>query len=179
MWVVLFIELSIISNTINHLFVAIFSYLDHFTIGEWRALKGIIIGIVISILVLGCGNFALLNYAILIFERSGAHINPYISSIMLFVAQIIGCICSTGLADKLGRKFLIIVSLVGSAIGLITLAVYLHLMEHGVDTQLFTWIPVASLSFAIFIGSAGIVPLGAICTIEQLPSKVRTQSSWK
>lgn len=131
----------------------------------------------ISILVLGCGNFALLNYAILIFERSGAHMSPYVSSIMLFVAQIIGCICSTGLADKLGRKILIIISLVGSAIGLTTLAVYLHLMENGVDTQLFTWVPVASLSFAIFIGSAGIVPLGAICTLEQLPSKVGTPFS--
>lgn len=141
-------------------------------IDEWRALKGIFIGTVLAILMIASANFTLLNYSILVFERSGAHINPYTSSVMLFIAQIIGCICSTGFADKLGRKFLLVVSLLGSAIGLSTLAVYLYSVENGVDTNLFTWIPVASLSFTIFIGSAGIVPLGPICTIELLPYRV-------
>lgn len=117
-------------------------------------------------------NFSLLNYAILVFQKSGTDISPTISSVMLFIAQIIGCLCTTGLADKLGRKILLIVSLLGSAIGLSTLALYLYLMENGVDTHLFTWIPVVSLSFAIFIGSAGIIPLASLCTIELLPFKV-------
>lgn len=117
-------------------------------------------------------NFSLLNYAILVFQKSGTDISPTISSVMLFIAQIIGCLCTTGLADKLGRKILLIVSLLGSAVGLSTLALYLYLMENGVDTHLFTWIPVVSLSFAIFIGSAGIIPLASLCTIELLPFKV-------
>lgn len=117
-------------------------------------------------------NFSLLNYAILVFQKSGTDISPTISSVMLFIAQIIGCLCTTGLADKLGRKILLIVSLFGSAIGLSTLALYLYLMENGVDIHLFTWIPVVSLSFAIFIGSAGIIPLASLCTIELLPFKV-------
>lgn len=121
---------------------------------------------------IGCGNFALMNYAVLIFLRAGAQINPYYATVMLFIGQICGCVCSAGLADRLGRKILIIVSLVGSAIGLVTIAVYLYLTEIGVETQSFTWIPVVSLSLGIFSGSAGIVPLSAIFTIEQLSPKV-------
>lgn len=139
------------------------------------ALKGIFIGIVISIARVGCGNFVLFNYSMLIFARVGAHINPYYATIMLFVAQIIGCSCSAGLADKVGRKIMIITSLFGSALSLITLSVYLHLTENGVNTEFFRWIPVVSLSLAIFIGSAGILPLSSMFTIEQLPSKVCKQ----
>lgn len=139
---------------------------------DWHVAKGIIIGIVIAILIISTASLSLLSYSILIFERSGAEINPYMSSVMLFVAQIVGCLCSTGLADKLGRKIMMSVSLAGTAIALSTLSLYLYLTENGVDTQSYTWIPVASLSFAIFIASAGIIPLGQLCTIELLPAKV-------
>lgn len=126
----------------------------------------------LGILVISSGNFILLNYAILVFTKSGAEINPYKSTVMLFIAQVVGCLCTTELADRLGRKILIVVSVIGSAIGLLTLAAYMYLAENGVDTHLFTWIPIASLSFVIFISAAGIIPLSNLYTIELLPYKV-------
>lgn len=126
----------------------------------------------LAILVVSTGNYILLNYAVLVFTKSGADLSPCTSTVMLFIAQICGCLCTTELADRLGRKILIVVSVIGSAFGFLTLAAYLHLVENGVDTHFFTWIPVTSLSLVVFISAAGIAPLCNLYTIELLPYKV-------
>lgn len=106
------------------------------------------------------------------FAKVGTHLDPYMSSIMLAVAQILGSIATTYLADKLGRKMLILVSLMGSACGLLVTALYYYLTLNGYDLSAFAWIPVASLSFVIFISAAGITPLMDVCAVEYLPKKV-------
>lgn len=110
----------------------------------------------------------------MIFEKAGTSLDPYISTIMLAVALILGSIFTTTLADKLGRKFLNIISLLGSAIGLFAVSLYHYLNINGFDLTAFDWVPVVSLSFVIFISSTGIIPLSLICSVEYLPPKVLT-----
>lgn len=140
---------------------------------EPKAIKGLLFGIILGWLTQFPGGIAFLNYAVIIFEKSGASpIDPYISSIILAVAQLFGCFFSTKLADSLGRKLMMIISFMGCAIGLFVFALYLYLNQNGYDLSVFSWLPVASLSFIMFIASAGVYTLYSVCFVEYLPTKV-------
>lgn len=118
------------------------------------------------------GCFILITYASSIFARTNIDINPNASAVLLAIAQLGGNLISAKLSDKLGRKVLIIVSLGGSALCLLTAATYLYLEGNGFELTFVRWTPVIALSFSIFIASAGIIPLTTICTVEVLPLKV-------
>lgn len=123
----------------------------------------------------GCPTF--LTYTLLIFEKSGASfMDAYVASNILAAAQLVGGICSTQIADKLGRKLSMIISFLGSAIALLILTIYLYLNQFGYDlTTSYPWtavIPVASIAFTMFISSAGVLALFAVCFVEYLPTKV-------
>lgn len=137
-----------------------------------RVLKGLAIGCALNSFVQFSANYTIISYATMIFERTGTSIDPYISTIVLALALIVGSLVTTYLADILGRKILNIASLVGSAVGLFALAIYhyFHIKDH--DLTSFTLVPVLSLSFVVFISSAGIVALAYVCGVEYLPQKV-------
>lgn len=140
--------------------------------GERNAIKGILIGIVLTLLNQLTGCYVFLTYAVMIFAKIGTSVDPYTSTIILGIVQIAGTLLTTQLADKLGRKVLLNISLVGSVLGQLALVAFLYLDKLGFDVTLFSWVPVASTGFVIFIASVGIVPLLAICTVEMLPPKV-------
>lgn len=108
----------------------------------------------------------------MIFEKVGKSLDPHISSIILAVALIFGSLATTYLADILGRRVLNILSLMGSAFGLLSMSIYHYLYVKDFDLSGFSWVPVISLSFVIFISSAGIVSLAFVCSVENLPTKV-------
>lgn len=117
-------------------------------------------------------NHTIKTYAVMVFTRAGADMDPYVSSIMVALALIFGALLTTYLADSLGRKILNFGSLFGSAIGLFTVSIYHYLNINGYDMSNFHWVPVLSLSFVIFISSAGINALAYVCSVEYLPLKV-------
>ncbi|XP_055295134.1 facilitated trehalose transporter Tret1-like [Sitodiplosis mosellana] len=118
--------------------------------------------------------FTIISYAVTVFEKAGTSINPYASSIVLAVALILGSLATTYLADRLGRKLLNLISLMGSAIGLFATSLYHYLYMNGIDLSALAWMPVINISLVIFISSAGIMPLTFICSVENLPKKIRT-----
>lgn len=84
-----------------------------------------------------------------VFKEAGAtNINPHISSVSLAVLQLIGNLCTTALSDTLGRRKLLIISLLGSAIGTFAFALYCYLRSIGTDVLAFEWVPVVALGSA-------------------------------
>lgn len=142
-------------------------------VGERGAISGIMICILLAIATQVTGALAIISYAHIIIQRSGAMIDPFLPSIIMAVLQIVGSLCTAQLVETLGRKILMIISLTGSGFGLLTLALYLYLNENGFDLSAFSWVPVTSLSFIVFIASAGIISLANVCSAEHLPSKVK------
>lgn len=140
--------------------------------GNRNSIKGISIGIVLTLLNQTTGCYTFLTYAVMIFAQIGANVNPYTSTIILGVVQIAGSLLTTQLADKLGRKALLIISLVGSVFGQLALAIFFYFDKLGCDVAFLSWVPVASTGFIIFIASVGIVPLMSICAVEMLPPNV-------
>lgn len=111
-------------------------------------------------------------YSVVIFQESGTHIDPHISTIILGAVQVIGNLSSTSLVETLGRKLLLTVSMAGCTFGLSAMATYAYLVSLGFDLVVVQWIPVVSLCFVIFSSSVGIAPLLMLCIVEILPSEV-------
>lgn len=137
-------------------------------------MKGLGTAITLTIFSQCTASLPFVNYAVTIFDKSGTSLNSYFSSIMLATSLLLGSISSNVTADKLGRKLLNFISLVGAAIGLFAMSAYQYFNISGYDLSAYAWIPVACLSFVIFISSAGITPLAVVCSLECIPLKVQT-----
>lgn len=120
-----------------------------------------------------CGIFAMLMYTATIFAESGSSLTPNMSAIVVGLIQLIGAYISTVLVDRAGRKFLIGISATGAGIGLTILGTYSYLKTLGYTLESFTWIPITSFSFVIFIASWGVLTLPFLVISEIMPEKVK------
>lgn len=109
----------------------------------------------------------------MIFDEAGSSMSPNISSIVVGAIQVVGVYCSTLLVDRAGRKFLMVSSAFGCALGLFAFGGYDLLKHQGVDVSEFTWIPLASFSFVIFVANLGVVSLPFLVMTEVAPLKIK------
>lgn len=113
------------------------------------------------------------SYAVVIFSEAGAkYVDPHVSAIWMAALQLIGNFWTAKLSDTVGRRALVILSLLGSACGLFTFSLYCFLGSIGFNMSDFEFVPVASLLFSVFISSAGVVPLMFLGMVEHTPFKV-------
>lgn len=138
--------------------------------GNRKALKGLGVGIGLSVFAQLTSNYIIMVYAVMIYNKMGTSLDSNISTYITAVAMIFGSIATTYLADKLGRKLTNLISISGSAIGLFLTSAYYYINLNYFSLP--EWIPIASLSWVICSSSAGIYPLIQICTVEYLPKKV-------
>lgn len=99
---------------------------------------------------------------------------PKIASIFLAPVTIVGTILTSQLVDRKGRKFLLILSMIGCTFSHASLIAYLYLHNSGIDTTSFHWTPVVCMASVVLLASAGIVPLTFICLVEAFPVKIRS-----
>lgn len=137
------------------------------------AKKGLIIGMFLMTLNQFSGTMALMTYTADIFKESGSNLEPNESSVIVALIQLIGVYISTICVEKFGRKFLMTVSCLGTALFFFILAAYCFLRKKtDVDLTGYEWVPVLSLSLVIFIASLGIISLPFVIMTELLPNKV-------
>uniref|UniRef100_A0A182NGP0 Major facilitator superfamily (MFS) profile domain-containing protein n=1 Tax=Anopheles dirus TaxID=7168 RepID=A0A182NGP0_9DIPT len=137
------------------------------------ARKALLIGLVLVSLNQLSGCFALINYTAQIFADSGSDLDPNMAAIVVGAIQIIGSYGSTIIVDRCQRKHVYIATSFFAAIGLFAMGTHGYLKSQHVDVSAINWIPVASLSFVIFIASVGLLPLTFVILSEILPPKVR------
>lgn len=116
-------------------------------------MEGLSIGILLVSFTQLTGCFTITSYAVMTFAKVGTRMDPYTSSIMLAVALILGALTTTYLADKLGRRMLNLISMLGSAFGLLATALYYYLNLIGYDLSAFAWVPVVCLSTVVYLSS--------------------------
>lgn len=103
----------------------------------------------------------------------GSNLPPNVSAIVVGVIQIVGSYIATMLVERAGRKFLFVVSTIGTAFGLITLGVYMMLASMAFNVEDYNWIPLAAFSFSIFIASFAVLTLPFLVISELMPIKLR------
>jgi hypothetical protein len=134
-------------------------------------MKALIIGLVLVAVNQLCGCFAFINYTADIFSESGSSLSPNISAIIVAVIQVVGSTASAFAIGSMPRKLLYALTCFGTIVGLIAMGMHGYLKMYY-DMENFNWIPIASLSFVIFIASVGLLPLTFVMLSEILPQKV-------
>lgn len=108
--------------------------------------KAIIIGVVLAISGHISGSFAIINYTATIFKKSGSEfLSANESALVIGVVQLVGVGIMLCLVERLGRKILYIISMIGSISGYIAFGLYMLFKEWNYDVEAFTWIPLVSL----------------------------------
>lgn len=116
-----------------------------------------------------CGAFTLVSYANKVFKDAGATLSEDALSVIVGVAQLLANITTMLLVDRAGRKILVTISSVGTAISLIGMGVY-DVYKDNLDD--YRWIPIITFSMTIFMASIGMLPLTFVLLSEIVPKKV-------
>lgn len=103
-----------------------------------------------------CGINVVLFYSTTIFKSAGVELNPGISSIIIAGVQMVFSILSATVADRFGRKTLLIFSNAFMCIGLLGIGSFFLIASH------LTWLPLVSLSIFIIAFSVGMGPVSFI-----------------
>lgn len=120
-----------------------------------------------------CSSVVLMNYGANIFRDSGSTFDPNVSTVIMGSVQLLGTISALFFIDKFGRRFLLVISSVGCAMGLSGLGAFNYLVEHdNYNMDDYSWIPVTSISIGLFFSCVGIIPVTVILIIELLPTEV-------
>nr|CAD7453114.1 unnamed protein product [Timema tahoe] len=100
---------------------------------------------------------------------AGSNLSPNLCTIMVGVLQLFGVYLTSTLIDRAGRKILLIVSNIASAVCLAALGTFFYLKGHGYDVTDIGWLPVTSLSvyvvtIALGVGSIPFIVINEIFT---------------
>lgn len=137
------------------------------------AMKGTVIYFILVMMTQLSGNFLINNYMKTIFTEAGISIDTDIASIFVAVLQTFGCILSSILVDRAGRRILLILSSLLTGLCQITLSLYLFFKFNGYYFEFLNWIPVAAIGGAVFCVAWGITPITFILGNEILSQNVR------
>ncbi|XP_070495771.1 facilitated trehalose transporter Tret1-like [Chironomus tepperi] len=135
--------------------------------------KAITYGIALMVLNQFCGCFAMVVYAASIFQISGSNLSPVNSTIIVGSIQIVGALFASLFVERAGRKFMMIISSFGIAIGFSSLGMYLYLQTIGMKFEGYSFIPLVAFSSAIFLGNLGVITLPFMILNEISPPKIR------
>lgn len=115
-----------------------------------------------------------LTYGSSTIEKAGTHLSLEMSSICMAIFQIVATFVSFLLIDRKGRRLLMVISLLGCAIGNAIMIAYLYLHNAGIDTTMYHWTPIICMSSVVFSSSIGVTPLTLVCLAESFPTKIRS-----
>lgn len=118
--------------------------------------KVLVYGTVLMALNQFCGCFPMMNFTKTIFEQSGSTLSPNISSIIVGVVQCFGAFLCTFLVERAGRKILFSISAFGISAGLAVMSAYTFATSRGVNLSEYSWVPLVSFSFVMFIYNWGV-----------------------
>ena len=105
------------------------------------------------------GINAILFYSTKIFIEAGVQLDPQICTIIIGCAQILGTLFATAFVDRLGRKFILMCSMVLMFASLIGIGVFFSVKDGGSSVENLGWLPVTSLSVFIIAFSGGMGPM--------------------
>ncbi|CAH0546087.1 unnamed protein product [Brassicogethes aeneus] len=109
-----------------------------------------------------CGTTVITFYCKTIFEESRDYLSPSISTILYFLLQLKVAIISSLIVDRTGRRTLLMISVSGTAITLLTTGFYLHLKHQSFyNTDHIGFIPIVSMFLYVVFFNIGLrtIPL--------------------
>ncbi|KAF7270694.1 hypothetical protein GWI33_016362 [Rhynchophorus ferrugineus] len=113
-----------------------------------------------------------------IFAATGSSISPQIATTLIGSIQVVTVFVTSSVIEKLGRKVLLLLSTVGSAVSIIFLGLYFHLRKHEFSLlAYFWWLPIVCLLLYIVSFNLGIGPVPWTVLSEIFPSNVKSSAT--
>ncbi|XP_016922854.1 facilitated trehalose transporter Tret1-like isoform X1 [Apis cerana] len=123
------------------------------------------------------GYSAVNSYTEIILTKSKISITPSLIVTILALSTIFSGLLATLLIDKLGRRYLLIISCTGTSVSLALLGLHFHLLSLEYDSKNLTWLPIISLlMFNLFIYS-GLMPIPNTLLGEMFNAKLKNIAS--
>ena len=115
-------------------------------------------------------------YVVTIFETSGSSLDPNLSSIVVGCVLLISCFVALAIVSQLGRKPILVTSILGMSVSHIVLGTCYHLRGTLDPTETtpdyLGWLPLLAVVSFLFLGNIGYGTLIWVVTAELLPPKV-------
>ncbi|KAJ8960112.1 hypothetical protein NQ317_005750 [Molorchus minor] len=120
------------------------------------------------------GTTAIIFYCKTIFDQAKEFISPSISTIIYFGVQLIMSAVSSFIVDISGRRPLLIISTIGTAITLCINGTYLYFDKcTQVDTSGFEFVPIVALLCFVVVFSIGLQTIPLLIMGEMFPTNVK------
>ncbi|KAJ6646777.1 Facilitated trehalose transporter Tret1, partial [Pseudolycoriella hygida] len=123
------------------------------------------------------GNVCINAYALSIFNEVGTEVDATISAITISSLQLFGLLVSFPLIDCWGRRILLSISCLGSAIAMFSFATFAFLYKSDYELTSFNWIPITTIGVFMISSIAGLVSLPFVIVAELLPEKATSTTN--
>lgn len=118
------------------------------------------------------GTTAIIFYCKKIFEESNEFISPNVATILYFGVQLVLSILTSIIVDFSGRRPLLIVSILGTAVTLFLHGSYLYIKDFS-DTTSFNFLPLVALLLFVVMFSIGLQTIPLLLLGEMFPTNVK------
>ncbi|XP_063918717.1 facilitated trehalose transporter Tret1-like [Zophobas morio] len=138
-------------------------------------MKGLVISFVLILTQQLSGINAILFYTEEIFQDAGANgLSPEVSSIIIGLVVFLSSFGTPFLVDRLGRKLLLLVSLLGVSLAHVTFGVYFYFKASpNYDATPISFLPIVSLITFIIMYNIGLGPIPWTVSSELFPTSVK------
>lgn len=159
----------------NHHFCISYIHIENCVIlGNWPAVFSILITLTLIALNIFSGTLIVLTYTETIFTNFGpALFQAKTSAIVVAVVQVFSVYIASQVVDKIGRRYLLLISCVGTAMTAMALFGF-ALASKDPKSRVFYVFPLICMCLFLFMTSIGIVPVSFIAIAEILPYEVMT-----
>lgn len=123
-----------------------------------------------------CGSQAVIAYTQTIFDRMGSTLDPSHMSIILATVQLISSIIATISVDTVGRRPLLLTSVVGGVLCNTTIGIFFTLERWNIETGPISWIPALALFIFIFCYVVGMATVAFAVIGEVFPKNLRAKA---
>lgn len=139
---------------------------------DTRNRQSIIVVLGLSALVELSGSHIIVHYAQTIFATLNTGLESSYASIIFGVVQLIAAIVACFLVDTMGRRPLLLISIVGSGSCMMVIGVYFNLKRHMDVTDL-GWLAVTALLAFMVSYTIGILALASVIAAELFPKHLK------
>lgn len=141
-------------------------------------LKPFLIGLFMMFFLQMSGFNVMVFYCVPIFNSVGVSIDPNLASIIVGATLLLSCFVALAVVSQLGRKVVLVTSILGMAACNILLGTCYHLQQVARDPDTpapsyLGWLPILAVVGFLFLGNVGYGTLVWVVTAELLPPKVR------
>ena len=114
-----------------------------------------LLSICCSLSVMFSGPFAIIFYAVEIFQEAGTGVDQYLAAIITAICRLLGGVMALFLIQKLPRITHIMLTMSIMGLSMITLGITIYFKESLGDSPLVTVIPIICVSLYLFAFGAG------------------------